>query len=124
MLKPLLKSFAYAFRGIYITFKTERNFKIHLVGLVITVAMGIYLGLSIEKWGLIIFSAGFVLVAELFNTAVERLGDEAAGGKLNHIVRDSKDIAAGAVLLSTITALIIGIIVLFIPFIQKMFDLH
>ena len=86
-------------------------------------AMGAYIGLPLSEWGLVIFCIGLVLVAELFNTSVERLGDEAAGGHLTHTVRDSKDIAAGAVLLSAVTALVIGIFVLLIPFVQKIIDL-
>jgi len=120
MMKSFIMGFAYAFRGIYITFKSERNFKIHTVALCLAVALGLYLDLSILEWGLIIFAIGFVLVAELFNTAIERLGDEAADGKLNQKIRNVKDISAAAVLLSALTSLVIGIIVLFIPFIHRM----
>ena len=119
-MKSFIMGFAYAFRGIYITFKSERNFKIHTVALCLAVALGLYLDLSILEWGLIIFAIGFVLVAELFNTAIERLGDEAADGKLNQKIRNVKDISAAAVLLSALTSLVIGIIVLFIPFIHRM----
>ena len=117
------KSFTYAFTGVYITFKSERNFRIHIVALFLSAAMGFYLSLSILEWGFIIFSIGFVFVSELFNTAIERLGDKVAGDKQDQLVRNIKDISAAAVLLSALTALIIGIIFLFIPFGVKIFSL-
>jgi diacylglycerol kinase len=69
--------------------------------------------------GLIILIIGFVLVAELFNTAIERLGDEAANGVQKQLIKRAKDIAAAGVLLSALTALILGILFLVIPFIQS-----
>jgi diacylglycerol kinase len=119
--KPLVRSFANAFRGIWITFKSERNFKIHTGALCLVVALGLYLRLSMPEWGITIFAIGLVLVAELFNTAVERIGDEVANGKVNIMVKNIKDISAAAVFISALTALAIGIIILFIPLIHKLF---
>jgi len=62
---------------------------------------------------------GFVLVAELFNTAIERLGDEAANGVQKQLIKRAKDIAAAGVLLSAMTAFILGILFLIIPFIRS-----
>ncbi len=115
----LVKSFAFAFRGLYIAFKSERNFKIHVAALCLVVALGLYLGLVVLEWGLIIFSIGLVLVAELLNTAIERLGDKAAGGALSQNVGNAKDISAAAVLLAALTAVSVGVIILFIPFVRR-----
>jgi diacylglycerol kinase len=122
-MRRLLKSFGYAWSGIRFTFKSEQNFRIHIVALIIATAMGIYLGLSLPVWGLVIFSIGFVLAAELFNTAIERLGDELANGKQRQVVKIAKDTSAAAVLISALTAFIIGILFLLIPFIRKIFEL-
>ena len=88
------------------------------------IALGIYLGLSALEWGLVIFAIGFVLVSELFNTAIERLGDKASEGKIDQMIRNAKDISSAAVLLSALAALVIGIIFLFIPLAQKLLQLH
>ena len=122
MKRPLLQSFACAFRGIYIAMATERNFKIHLVAVVIAVAIGIYLGLSAVAWCLIIFAIGLVLAAECLNTALERMCDEISGGEKSEVIRNAKDIAAGAVWLAAIAALVIGIILLIIPLIHRLTD--
>ena len=88
--------------------------------MVVAIALGLFVGLSIMEWGLIIFAIGFVLSAELFNTAVERLGDHIAEGNWNQTVKHLKDIAAAAVLISAIMALAVGIIVIFIPLADKL----
>ena len=118
-----LKGFSYAFRGILTAFRSERNLRIHIIAALLAVALGFFLGLSILEWGFIIFAIGFVLVSELFNTAIERLSDKVAGEQQDNIIGKIKDISAGAVLVSAFTALAIGIIFLFIPLVEKLFAL-
>jgi len=122
-MKRFLKNLAYALSGIRAAFKSEQSFRIHTIAMVIAVAMGLYLELSLAAWGFVIFAIGFVLTAELFNTAIERLGDEAADGKQKLMIKHAKDASAAAVLVSALTALVIGILFLLIPFIQRMLDL-
>ena len=119
MKKPLYKSFYCAFQGLWVALKTERNLKIDLTGAVLAAAAGIYLGLTAVEWGLVIFSIGFVLGAELFNTALEHLCDEASGKKPSDGIRICKDIAAAASLTAAATALATGIIILIIPLVQR-----
>jgi diacylglycerol kinase (ATP) len=121
-MRRFCKSLVYALNGIRSAFKSERNFRIHIVAMIIAIAMGLYLQISIQSWAFVIFAIGFVLVAELFNTAVERLGDETANGKQRQRVKQAKDISAGAVLISVLTALAIGLLFLIIPFIQKLIE--
>jgi len=118
-MKRFLKSVTYAINGLLSALKTERNLRIDIAAMLIAIAFGFYLKLSIITWGLIILVIGFVLVAELFNTAIERLGDEAANGVQKQLIKRAKDIAAAGVLLSALTALILGILFLVIPFIQS-----
>jgi diacylglycerol kinase len=122
-MKKLIRSFGYAFEGLWTAIKTERNIKIHLVAAVLAIILGLYLGLSSAKWCLVALAIGFVLVSELFNTAIERLGDEAGNGKQSPSIKAVKDISAAAVLISALTALVIGILVLFVPLIQRITNL-
>lgn len=115
-----MKHIGWACSGLYHAFKSEWNFKVHLIALIGAVVIGGYLGLSATEWGLVILSIGFVLAAELFNTALERLGDEVAGDEHKALIGKAKDISAAAVLISSVTALVIGIIILVIPLIQKL----
>jgi diacylglycerol kinase (ATP) len=120
--RPLYKSFSCAFSGLWVAIKTERNFKIHLAAMMVAVGLGIYLGLSAASWCLVVFAIGFVLAAELLNTSIERLCDEVSAGKNSEPIRHCKDMSAAGVLIAAITALIIGIIVLIVPFIQRLID--
>jgi len=104
---------------LFSALKTERNLRIHFIAVFIALAMGFYLKLSLMEWGVIVLAIGFVLVAELFNTAMERLGDEASNGAQKKLIKKAKDIAAAGVLLSAITALIIGVLFLIIPLVQS-----
>ncbi len=122
-MKGLIKSFGYAFEGLLTAIKTERNIKIHLVATVFVVILGLYLGLSAVQWCLVVFAIGSVLVSELFNTSIERLSSIIAGGKQSQSIKTVKDISAAAVFISAITALVIGIFVLFIPLVEKLSSL-
>jgi diacylglycerol kinase len=121
MKRPIKQSLACALRGIWVAVKTERNIKIDLAAVVVTVGLGIYLGLSTTEWCLIVFAIGFVIAAELLNTALERMCDETTSGKISDGMRNCKDIAAAAVLIAAMTALVIGIIILAIPFVERVF---
>ncbi len=120
-MKRFFKSFIFALAGIRDAVKSELSLKLQLVATAAAVAIGIYIGLSDVEWGIVVLSIGFVLAAELFNTAVERLGDEAAAGQFKLVVKRAKDAAAGAVLVAAASALTIGIIFLIIPLFDKLF---
>jgi diacylglycerol kinase len=121
MLKRFFKSLGYALLGIRAAFRSEQSFRIHALATVVAIALGVYLDLSMSSWGFVIFAIGFVLAAELFNTALERLGDEVADGEQKLLVKHAKDISAAAVLVSALTALVIGILFLLVPLTQKIF---
>ena len=123
-MRKFSRSIGYACNGIVTTLKSERNFRIHLFLMLLTIAMGVYINLSVIEWTVITFAIGLVLSAELFNTALEKLGDEIAVGKQNLLIKNIKDMAAGAVLISAIAAFIIGILILFVPFIDKVVNLY
>jgi diacylglycerol kinase (ATP) len=121
MKRPILTSFGCAFRGFWVALKTERNLKIQVVAGLVAIGVGFYLGLTAVEWGLVIFAVGLVLAAELFNTAMEKVCDQASHGSQIEWIKNCKDISAAAVLLAAITALIIGIIILIIPLFQRWF---
>ena len=104
------KSFANAGRGLWLFLKTTHNAWIHIVVLVIVVALGVYFNITRTEWFMLVFAAGFVLTAEAFNTAIESDMD-LTSPNYHPFARDTKDVAAGAVLVSAITALIIGVMI-------------
>ncbi len=109
-------SFKYAFNGIYAALKQEPNLKIHFLIALSVVGLSFFLNISPTDWVIIILVIGFVIAVELTNTAIEKIVDvftdkEHPGAKY------AKDISAGAVLVTAITASIIGLFV-FLPYVR------
>ena len=104
------KSFTYAGRGIWLLIKTTHNAWIHIALFLVAVALGAYFHISQTDWVLLIFAAGLVLAAEAFNTAIE-IDIDLTSPEYHPFARDTKDVAAGAVLIAAIAAAIIGIFI-------------
>lgn len=102
------RSFAHAWRGIWVFLKTTPNAWIEIGILVVVIAAGIVVGITYIEWILLAFVAGFVLVSEAFNTAIE-IDINLTSPEYHPYAKDTKDVAAGAVLIASITALIIGL---------------
>lgn len=109
----LLKSFSDAIKGIIYIIKTQRNFRIQIVCLLLVTAAAFALKLTFSEIAVIVFAGGMVLVGEMVNTGLEKLVDM-INPEYHPLARTIKDISAGVVLVSSILAVIIGIII-FLP---------
>lgn len=109
--KQLGKSFMHAMRGLVYVFKNEQNFRIHTLLTIITVATIYFFPLFTWERVLVIILIVMVLTMELLNTALERFAD-LLKPRLNYYVGTIKDIMAAAVLITSVGALIIGILIL------------
>ncbi len=107
------KSFTHAFRGIGIVIKTTPNFWIHLLFTIVSISFGFALNISITEWSILVLAIGLVLVTEIINTSFE-IDIDLTSPTYHPYARDTKDVAAGAVLISVIIACIIGLII-FLP---------
>lgn len=90
--------------------RTTHNAWIHILLAIIGVALGFYLDIDRYDWIFLIIIIGFVLAAEAFNTAIE-IDIDLTSPEYHPYARDTKDVAAGAVLISAITAFIVGILI-------------
>jgi diacylglycerol kinase len=108
-----VKSLTHAVRGIGIVIKTTPNFWWHMFFALLAVLLGFILKISNVEWMMIVLSIGLVLVAESFNTAIE-IDIDLTSPEYHPYARDTKDVAAGSVLLSAIVAVVVGLIV-FLP---------
>jgi len=108
-----LKSFQYSFEGIAQFFKREHNSWLHFAATVAVIITASVVGVTKTELLAIVFAIGFVWVAEMFNTCIEHIMDFIST-KTDPEIRFIKDLASGAVLVSGITALIVGLII-FIP---------
>ncbi len=107
------KSFTHAFRGIGIVIRTTHNFWIQIFLALIAIFLGFVLNISSTEWAIIILTIGFVLFAEIINTAFE-FDIDLTSPEYHPYARDTKDVAAGAVLVSAIFSFVVAAII-FIP---------
>lgn len=108
------KSFSYAFKGIKMAFgKGELNIKIHIIVAFATIIASYLFSISMLEWTIVIGCIGIVIAAEIFNTAIEKIVDFISP-EWNPKAGAIKDIAAGAVLVVSIAAALIGILI-FLP---------
>lgn len=119
-LKRLGKSFVYATRGIISAYKTEQNLLVHTIALIINIIFMIVFKLSTIECVLIIIVITIVFALEMVNTAIEYAIDMAMP-QIHPLAKISKDVASGAVLVSAIGALIVGLII-YIPKIIMLFN--
>lgn len=108
-----IKSFGFAIEGIITFFKTQHNAWIHAFATVIVVVLGFALNVNNTEWCLLAVSIALVFISEMFNTAIEFLTD-IVSPDYNLKAKKVKDVAAGAVLISAIAAVVIGLII-FLP---------
>lgn len=113
LLNGRLRSFVYAGRGIIQVFRNEPNAKIHFLAACLVITLGVVLNVSRSDFALLVFAITLVFVTETINTAIERLTD-LVSPEHHPLAAQTKDIAAGAVLLASIGAMVIGVIV-FLP---------
>ena len=116
-MKALLKSFGYAFAGIFRTLRTERNMRIHLV---VSAYMYGYLliydffEVSRTGFAVLFLANALVMMGEMINTALENVVDLVEQRK-NEYCKVAKDAAAGAVLIGAIFSVLVGIALLWQP---------
>ena len=109
--RNLLEGFGFAFAGLWYALRTQRNVRIHLSIAAAAIALGLWLGLSPDRWAVLVLTIGFVLVSEVMNTALEKLVDLVSPG-YHPLAKVVKDVMAGGVLLTAMIAVIVGLLVL------------
>ena len=112
LIKRLI-SFKYAINGINYVLKTQHNFRIHIVAAITAIILGFILNITKTEWIAIILVISIVLALEIINSAIEMIVD-LISPEIQKKAGLIKDMAAGAVLIASIGALIIGIII-FLP---------
>ncbi|MEI6400343.1 MAG: diacylglycerol kinase family protein [bacterium] len=107
------KSFSHAFRGIGILLKTTPNFWLHILIGTVLVILGVHYHIAHYDWMFLLLSIGLVLVTEAVNTAIE-IDIDLTSPEYHPFARDTKDVAAGVVLISGFILLAVSIII-FLP---------
>lgn len=119
--QTLLQAFKNAFHGIKFVITTQRNAQIHLAITILVITAGLIFSVSQNEWIALVFAIGFVWASESLNTAIEKLTDLASPG-YHTLAKYAKDCAAAAVLISALTAVVIGALI-FIPYLLHFFNI-
>lgn len=113
------RSFGYAFAGIGYLFRSQRNARIHAGAATGVLGLGLWLGLPARDWAVLVLTIGMVLAAEGFNTAIEATVDR-FGPERHPLAGTAKDVAAGAVLLTALAAVAVGLLLLGPPLLLRL----
>lgn len=108
-----LNSFSHAYNGLKILLKEEHNSRIHFIAAIAVITASFLFKINFYEWIAVIFSIGFVIVLEIINSVIENIADFISPEK-HEKIKWIKDLSAAAVLISALTALVIGLII-FIP---------
>lgn len=108
-----IQSFSHARRGVRLFFKTTPNAQVEVFIFFCTLVLGAYLQIARFEWLFLLGAAALVFVAEAINSAIE-IDINLTSPEYHPFARDTKDVAAGAVLIASLFALVTGLF-LFIP---------
>lgn len=112
-LQKRIKSFGYAFNGLKILVREEHNARVHMLAAICALIAGILLKVSVMEWIALLFAMGFVITLEIINSAIENIADFISPER-HDMIKKIKDLSAAGVMVSAITALLIGLII-FLP---------
>lgn len=108
-------SFKYAFKGLMYALKSQPNFWVHLFWTAAAVCLGFYFNIEKVEWLVLTVTISLVLIAEMMNTSLEIVTDALKVHKKTEqddlYIMLAKDVAAGAVLISAVASVIIGLLI-------------
>lgn len=110
-----IRKFGLAFSGLFWAIRTEGSFTVHLPVAALALSCAALLQFDFGRWSVLILTIGFVIVAELFNTAIECLA-QAVDDQPNDHIRVALDVGSAAVLTSSLFAVGVGIFLFWQPF--------
>lgn len=118
-LRSRAKSFHYAGRGLLTLLASQHNAWLHALATVLALSLGAGLGITRAEWCAVVMAIISVWTAEALNTAFEFLCD-VASPEFHPLVEKAKDVAAGAVLICSLGAAVVGVLV-FAPAVRSLF---
>ncbi|MCE7920327.1 MAG: diacylglycerol kinase [Chloroflexi bacterium] len=118
-----VRAFHYAFQGWGYVLRTQRNAWIHSLIATVVFFLGLWLELSLQDWAIIVLTAALVFIAEFINTSIEAIVDLATQ-EHHPLAKIGKDVGAAAALVAALAAVLVGLLILGPPLLQKIHDLR
>lgn len=110
--RSIIDSFNYAVDGIIYTLKTQRNMRIHFTLAIFVLILSLFLNFTRLEFLILFITVTFVIASEMINTAIEKAIDMTTE-EYHPLAKISKNVAAGAVLVSAINAIVVGYLLFF-----------
>lgn len=117
--RDVISSLEFALTGIFTAFKEEKNMRSHVLSALAAIIAGLIFRISATEWLFLLLSIFLVIAFEIMNSAVENVVDLASDYHFSMRAKNAKDMAAGAVLVVSGFAVIIGLII----FLPKLWDI-
>jgi diacylglycerol kinase (ATP) len=114
-IRSRIQSFGYALSGWWFVIRTQRNAWIHATISIVVIIVCLWVRLELRDWAIIILAIAMVWTAEFLNTALEAVVD-LASPQQHHLARVGKDVGAAAVLIASVSSVIIGVFIIGPPF--------
>jgi len=115
----LAHSFKHAFYGWWYVLRTQRNAWIHATISTAVVLVALWLRLPLRDWAVLFLTIALVWTAEFINTALEAVVD-LASPQQHPLARVGKDVGAAAVLLAALASILVGLLLLGPPLLEKL----
>jgi diacylglycerol kinase len=112
-------SFKHAFHGWWFVLRTQRNAWIHAVVTILVLLVAFWLHLPLRDWAILFLTIALVWTAEFINTALEAVVDLASPQR-HPLAKAGKDVGAAAVLIAALAAILVGLLILGPPLVDKM----
>jgi diacylglycerol kinase (ATP) len=112
-------SFRHAFRGWGYVLRTQRNAWIHAMVTTLVLLVALWLRLPLRDWAVLFLTIALVWTAEFINTALEAVVDLASPHH-HPLAKVGKDVGAAAVLIASLTSILIGLLILGPPLLDKL----
>ncbi len=112
-------SFGHAFHGWAYVLRTQRNAWIHALVTTLVLLLALWLGLPLRDWAILFLTIAMVWTAEFINTALEAVVD-LASPQQHPLAKVGKDVGAAAVLLAALAAILVGLLLLGPPLLEKL----
>jgi diacylglycerol kinase (ATP) len=111
-------SFVHAFHGWWFVIRTQRNAWIHAAISTAVILLAFFLHLPLRDWAVLFLTIAMVWTAEFINTALEAVVD-LASPQQHPLAKVGKDVGASAVLITSLAAILVGLIILGPPLYEK-----
>jgi diacylglycerol kinase len=113
------KSLGHAWNGVAHTVRTQRNARRQMLAACGVIVLGLWLRVDLRDWAVLAIAIGAVLATETINTVLEAVVD-LLSPEYHASAKIAKDVAAGAVLIVSLTALAVGLLILGPPLWERL----